>query len=734
MPQVDAKIKVGMELISDSLETEAKNKAKKAGKAVQNELNNSTKKLTFGQSVKGQFQKIKKGIEAIGVSGDKLGKLGEFFAGGGWLAAAAAGIAVLAKSIHTLWDQMTLTNQEKILKTEKFQKIAKDKLNTELEQSKTADGYSERLRELNKQQNLSLNQKAEIITIVRALNRTYGDLGFRLDLVTGKVLNLDEALGNLNGVKTERKIGAAKNSLKQLELLANLGAVQFLDKFFAGGGFFISAKNKAKNVSYFGNDADFEKEIAKGLNVKFNTKDNGVGVDGGKLDLGNFKLSEEEKKLRQAWNSGIEGKIKFLQALLKKSTTKEEIESISKLIEKLRELNRVQTELYWLRETGFKSQEEWLEFIKRENQELERLKANLENQAKMMLQQRTKKEQQNFLSGLSGTDQKMMYLSLIKDGDLLELKKMEEAVEKIKYTIDQLRKWKVNPTQEIKQLYKQLNDAEFKVLVQKNGIKDIEDEIFRLKKMQFEQDLKKLKNDGERIKKLKELLFEEQDKEIKANLKGDSKGAKEAKLMQLELEERIQKLKDRSKNFYAAENSAMDFQLKLQNLKLQGKFKEIQLLQLQKKLEDQGLIQDKKKINELLKKQQQFNRKNVDLSLRNQAENMYAQFFQDDRQFQLQKRIRDLEQANGVSLTDSQKKDVETLFDLEEKLKNISKFKLNLSGMDIKTNDLTARGGFQTGAVLPDIVSINKSIRDYSAKTSQTINEIKNILKNGWKF
>jgi hypothetical protein len=53
-----------------------------------------------------------------------------------------------------------------------------------------------------------------------------------------------------------------------------------------------------------------------------------------------------------------------------------------------------------------------------------------------------------------------------------------------------------------------LNEAEFKVLAQRNGIKDIEDEILRLKKLQFEQDFKNLKNDGERIKKLKELWID----------------------------------------------------------------------------------------------------------------------------------------------------------------------------------------------------------------------------------
>jgi type II secretory pathway component PulL len=77
------------------------------------------------------------------------------------------------------------------------------------------------------------------------------------------------------------------------------------------------------------------------------------------------------------------------------------------------------------------------------------------------------------------------------------------------------------------------------------------------------------------------------------------------------------------------------------------------------------LITNKKKIDEILKKQEQLNSKNVDQSLKNQAENLYSQLFPEDIDFQLQKRIRDLEQANQVHLTDSQRHDVAVLFDLE---------------------------------------------------------------------
>jgi len=45
----------------------------------------------------------------------------------------------------------------------------------------------------------------------------------------------------------------------------------------------------------------------------------------------------------------------------------------------------------------------------------------------------------------------------------------------------------------------------------------------------------------------------------------------------------------------------------------------------------------------------------------------------------------------------------------------LEKLKLNLSNLDIRTNELTARGGFQTGAVTADLGVINSQIRDYAA-------------------
>jgi hypothetical protein len=57
--------------------------------------------------------------------------------------------------------------------------------------------------------------------------------------------------------------------------------------------------------------------------------------------------------------------------------------------------------------------------------------------------------------------------------------------------------------------------------------------------------------------------------------------------------------------------------------------------------------------------------------------------------------------------------------------------KLDLSKYEIKTNELTQRGGYKGGAVLPSKNSINQQIRNYNAKQVTILTEIHNVLKNG---
>jgi hypothetical protein len=56
--------------------------------------------------------------------------------------------------------------------------------------------------------------------------------------------------------------------------------------------------------------------------------------------------------------------------------------------------------------------------------------------------------------------------------------------------------------------------------------------------------------------------------------------------------------------------------------------------------------------------------------------------------------------------------------------------KLSFKGMEIKTDELTARGGNAGGAVAPDKNAVNAQIRDYSRNQVKLLTDIKQTLKN----
>lgn len=632
MPQVDAKIKVGMELISESLEAEAKQKAKKAGETVQKELNKGTKKITFGQKIKGEFQKIKKGIQAVGISGDKLGKIGEFLSAGGKLGALAAGFAILGKQISDMWDRATLSAEEYAKKQELRLKDSAEKVQKTQQRHNEDNNYFQRLVELAKVEQMSLQQKEEAIQIIEILNKRYANLGLTIDSVTGSILGLANAHAKMSAEQKKEMLENLRGQVKDIQSLAHL------------------------------------------------------------------RMTKAFVQLNKAWGSGYIDEIMFNHFGMVKGG--------------------VNDSLSYMQELSTEQQIKVLTFLRDKNAktdaEIDRLQVVIDLKKKQLdLERRIAKiKNQPSTSG-----------SIPKNTDVDKKKVKELIAQREKYNQQafnlQDAKTDMRKAESFRKLKTDSEKIEWfntEIQVKTGLIKSYNQEIAKLQGKTYtaNQTMEQLK-DQTKIAQLK-MLIAKADKEI------------------LGCQIEIKKIQDLSAKFYQDEKDALELQLEISKLKLQGKFDEIELLKLQNKLKKDGLIIDEKEIKAILQKKKQLASWGVDLSLKNQADSIYEKVSGNDRNYQIQKRIRDLEQANGVSLTDYQKKDVETLFDLEEKLKKISKFKLDLSGMDIKTNDLTARGGFQTGAVLPDIVSINKSIRDYSAKTSQTINEIKNILKNGWKF
>ena len=121
----------------------------------------------------------------------------------------------------------------------------------------------------------------------------------------------------------------------------------------------------------------------------------------------------------------------------------------------------------------------------------------------------------------------------------------------------------------------------------------------------------------------------------------------------------------------------------------------------------------------------------ADIQLQNDAKRLLDKYAPKTKDYRIQKRIEQIEESNKVKLTDEQKGKVKSLVEAEIKLEKLQIEKPNLSRYQIQTNELTARGGFQGGAVAFGKEQVNTQIKNYAAKQTNLLSQIKSILQNG---
>ena len=176
-------------------------------------------------------------------------------------------------------------------------------------------------------------------------------------------------------------------------------------------------------------------------------------------------------------------------------------------------------------------------------------------------------------------------------------------------------------------------------------------------------------------------------------------------------------------------------ELEIQKLILNGKYEEAELLKQNNELKRKGVAaseDQKKRLREQEENQKALNlRKNLhdqSLSLKDQAMQRagYGQ------QAELEKALRNAEKQKGAALTDDEKKQVRTLANLQWRMN--ADDGPGLEKFELKTNSLTARGGFASGAVMPEKNRINLEIRNYSKRQFDTLVEIKKVCDQLGKF
>ena len=191
------------------------------------------------------------------------------------------------------------------------------------------------------------------------------------------------------------------------------------------------------------------------------------------------------------------------------------------------------------------------------------------------------------------------------------------------------------------------------------------------------------------------------------------------------------------------DKSAKDTEIQNEILKAQirGDYQRVEALKLINQLKQMGinidekeLQKNKEKYQELIKQQKLNKELNFQQSFLDQAKGLEYQAMRQAgfaKEAAKLEAIRNAEKQKGAKLTKKQQGLVEQLTELQFKMNKLSNEKPNLSQFEIKTNQLTARGGFASGAVTVAKDRVNYEIKNYSQQTVVVLKQIKDLVQRG---
>ena len=182
----------------------------------------------------------------------------------------------------------------------------------------------------------------------------------------------------------------------------------------------------------------------------------------------------------------------------------------------------------------------------------------------------------------------------------------------------------------------------------------------------------------------------------------------------------------------------LDRQIQLMQLKLQGKMDQIEMQRLLNELQDKGIKLSQKQIDKIIQKRKELKQLEFASSYQDQARGLIAQarsISLPRKQAMYENKKAEYEAKYG-ELTEKQLDRIKRLVDAQAMIQDFQAMaKPDFGKYEVKTNELTARGGFQTGATIyADKDNVNKQIKNYAQKQTTLLSAIKAILEDGGTY
>jgi len=160
-----------------------------------------------------------------------------------------------------------------------------------------------------------------------------------------------------------------------------------------------------------------------------------------------------------------------------------------------------------------------------------------------------------------------------------------------------------------------------------------------------------------------------------------------------------------------------------------GEYEKLEALKLEQELRQKNLALTQDQKDAILAQRAALRGQALDANLRDQAEGLMGQVAERTgrgKEFAVEKALRDAKKLNGGELDEEKSQLVRKLAELSYGMSHGSNMP-QLGDLSIRTNSLTARGGFAGGAAAPNSNDINLRIANYNKQQVDSLKEIEQI-------
>lgn len=612
------------------------------------------------------------------------------------LALITLALAALVAIGTAVWDKMTVSAEEYAATAENMAKDAERQQQKMQELEQQTGRYVQRLRELNSLESDGNAIMQETTAILDVLQQDFGDLGAIVDESTGKIKNLQEVLEKLEDRKNQKKTEADQKAVDAQMAKAK------------------AAYMKARGDDYF-------------------------TTEGG--------AAEE-------WDAGM-SEAKLLAHRDDEQNNADQRNGYQEALDALRKAKELQEQIEFRAKTGFDNEEQRLAAIAEKAKDVAELKQRISGLWEQLEQAKIQSAMDGTLHAASGIrfGRSDYFLSQSEMSDIDTRKAL------LYRTIELLEKREQNAGYEYKAAKKSQEEAYNKYGREAPETLAANEKLLRAE-LQWGDARRVLRNKRKELFDLEEQrllaqkkMVEEAKHELEYNdllAKGEYRKAEALKL-ERELKSQNLKLSQQEKDEILAARAALKEQASekrisdareetaLQRLLVQGRYEEYQIMKMELEAKRAGRELTEKERDAVL--EQVRARKSLDLtrSMLDRAESLEVKLGEQTGNGEYNavwKAIQAAKRSKGFSLTEEERDLIEKLARLEYSMAHPGRSAIDtLKGAEIQSNALTARGGFASGAVVPEkdriaqaIEGHTKSIRDKMAEVVNLQNSIKQLI------